>query len=68
MRRKADHPLLKVTLNVYRDDWEKLAQFHPRLGPSRVARELIHSHVTRIENQAAPRTVPLAEEEMDKLI
>lgn len=52
---RENNPLLKVTLNVYREDWEKLATLHKGLGPSRVTRELIHAHVRRVEEAMAQR-------------
>jgi len=51
MQRKAQFPILKVTLNVYEEDWEKLKILHPKLGPSRVTRELIRAHIRRIEEK-----------------
>ncbi len=66
MQRKAAHPLKKITTNVYEDDWEKLAQFHPKLGPSRVLRELLHSHIRRIEERA--NQAPLTQTELDESI
>lgn len=67
MKRRARLPLKKVTLNVFEEDWEKLGVFHPTLGPSNVVRELIHSHVLRIEQRQA-QVGTLSEAELDKLV
>jgi hypothetical protein len=64
MRKRAPRPLLKVTLNVFKEDWEKLAQYHRRLGPSVVTRELIRDHVAKIEEKMAQTVLP----DLDKLV
>lgn len=68
MKRNADRPLLKVTLNVYKEDWEKLMLYHRQLGPSRVTRELVHAHVRRIEERVAQVSRPLSQLEIDGLV
>lgn len=67
MKRRARLPLTKVTLNVFSEDWEKLKLLHPTLGPSNVTRELIHSHVLRVEQKQA-EVGKLSEAELDKLV
>lgn len=67
MPRKSTRELVKVTLNLYADDWEKLAELQPKLGPSRAVRELVHNFVRKVEEEAAQRSVtpPV---ELDQLV
>ena len=58
MKRKSDRPLQKVTLNVYRGDWDSLKDLHPEIGPSLALREILHAHVEGIKEQVA-RTAQL---------
>jgi len=66
MQRKSAYPLVKITLNVGAEDWEKLKLFHPKLGPSRVLRELLRAHVRRIEERA--NQSPLTQADLDNSI
>jgi hypothetical protein len=61
MKRKAERPLIKVSLRVFAEDWEKLADLHPRLGPHRAVRELLHAHVRRVEEATAQQSPTLPE-------
>lgn len=49
MKRKADYALKKQSINLRDGDWEKLQDMHPRLGASRVIRELVIAHVDRVQ-------------------
>lgn len=51
MRRKAEYPLEKQSVNLREGDWEKLKERHPRLGAGRVVRELVIAHVDRVDLQ-----------------
>lgn len=68
MKRKARFPLLKVTLNVYKQDWEKLSELHGDLGPSHVVRELIHAHVMKVEQRQTEIGRALTSVEIDGLV
>lgn len=48
MKRKADYPIKKHSLNLRDGDWERLQEMHPRLGAGRVIRELVIAHVDRV--------------------
>jgi len=67
-QRKLTLPIHKVTLNLFKGDWEELAEMHPKLGPSRVIRELVHSHIRKVKDAAAQRQAPLSQNEMDEII
>jgi len=51
MKRKADYPLKKQSLNLRDGDWEKLQERHPRLGAGRVIREMVIAHIDRVDLQ-----------------
>lgn len=54
MKRRADFPLTKHTLNLFEGDWEKLEKWHPEIGPSRIIRDLIRAHLRKLEKAQAP--------------
>ncbi len=58
MRIKAD--LQKHTLNLYRDDLEKLAALHPSLDKSVVVRELVRAHIEKAEQEAPAEALKVA--------
>jgi hypothetical protein len=49
MKRKADYPITKHSLNLRDGDWGRLQEMHPRLGAGRVIREMVIAHVDRVE-------------------
>ena len=53
MKRRAEKPLTKHTLNLFEGQVEKLQQLHPRLGSAHVIRLLIDKHIERAEAAAA---------------
>ena len=55
MRRKADYPLQKVTLNLFEGDWDFLQATYPRIGASRVIRDLVRAHVNKVKKAQGPR-------------
>lgn len=57
MRRKEDHPLQKVTLNLFEGDFERLQTLYDRLGAGKVVRTLVRSHLRKIDATAA-QTLP----------
>jgi len=60
MKRREDFPLMKVTLNLYDGDFQKLQALYPRLGASKVIRVLVHHHLKDINDKT---TVRINEEE-----
>lgn len=61
MKRKADYPLKKHSLNLRAGDMDKLQDMHPRLGAGRVIRELVIAHVDRVELKLGELEVEPAE-------
>jgi hypothetical protein len=53
MRRKADYPLEKVTLNLRDGDFERLQILHGRIGAGKVIRQLVISHLKRVDDRVA---------------
>ncbi len=51
MKRKEDFPIVKVTLNLFEGDWEKLQTWYPKLGGGKVVRELVRAHVRANEEK-----------------
>lgn len=61
MKRSDGRPISKHTINLYAGDYPKLQRMYPsRLGAAKVIRELVHSYLRRIEENAAQR-LPLME-------
>ena len=59
MRRREDHPIVKVTLNLFAGDWEKLQTWYPKLGAGKVVRELVRAHVRTNEEKFNQSTDPV---------
>lgn len=57
MRRKSDIPLEKKIFNLYVGDWDKLRNWHPRVGAARVIRELVRRHINEVEARQRKTTV-----------
>jgi len=55
MKRREDFPLMKVTLNLYDGDFQKLQALYPRIGASKVIRVLVHSHLKDISDKTTVR-------------
>lgn len=53
MKRKAERPLTKHTLNLFEGQMDKLQSLHSRLGAAAVIRKLIDNHIERAEAAAA---------------
>ena len=55
MKRKEAEPLMKVCLNLYDGDFQRLQSLHPKIGAGKVIRTLVHSYIKSIEDKAAKR-------------
>lgn len=64
MKRKAEKPLTKHTLNLFEGQCESLQRLHPRLGAAAVIRKLIDIHIEKAEALAA-EAVPVPEATFD---
>lgn len=49
--RKAKSPLVKVTGNLYRDDWTFLLETLPQSGAFVFVRDLVHSRVEELRSK-----------------
>jgi len=49
-----NEPLQKHTLSFYVGDFEKMAEFHPDLGPSVAIRRVVRAHLRKLEAGMAP--------------
>lgn len=56
MRSKSDKELQKVTMNLFKGDYEELQSLYPDLGAGPVIREIIHNFLAR----AKAETVTIA--------
>ena len=53
MRRREDKAINKHTLNLYAGDYEKLQLIYgTRIGAAKIIRDIVHTHIKRIENEA----------------
>lgn len=53
MRRKADYPLQKVTLNLREGDFGRMQLLHGRTGAGKVIRYLVMGHLKRVDARVA---------------
>ena len=64
----AKSPLQKVTVNLYEGDLERLGDLYPKLDKSVALRELVRSHIERVEAAVpAPRVEALEDVLIDGL-
>lgn len=54
-RRRESEPLKKITLNVYERDYERMQLLYPKAGATVAIRQLIHSHVMKVEAKTAAK-------------
>lgn len=59
MRRREAHPLEKVTLNLFKGDFERLREYHTHLGAGKVVRELVRGHIKAMEAKLEQVSPPL---------
>jgi len=56
-RRKERLPLEVVTVKLFQGEYSQLLTLYPKVGASKVIRELVHNHLKQI-NEAAAASVP----------
>ena len=56
---KEIEPLLKITLNVYASDYQRLRDHYPQHGPQKVIRALIRGHFNKLDKAMAEIAAPL---------
>ena len=49
MRKKETYDLQKVTLNLREGDWDRLRDLHTPQSASKIVRDLVIGHLTRVE-------------------
>lgn len=59
--RREEIPLQKVTLSLYRGDFDRLRDFKPKLGASKVVRLLVRKYIRDVEKRIEQRTAGQAE-------
>lgn len=52
-KRKSPEPLKKVTLNLYERDVERMEALYPKAGYTVAVRELVRTHVMRVDSARA---------------
>lgn len=52
-RRRESEPLTKITMNVYERDYERMKALYPKAGATVAIRQLIRSHVMKVEAKTA---------------
>ena len=53
--RREEIPLQKVTLSLYKGDFDRLREFKPRLGASKVVRLLVRNYINAVEKRVEQR-------------
>jgi hypothetical protein len=59
--KRDDHPLKKVTINLFDGDLEKIQHMFPRPGASKIIRDLVHKFIADYEARAEQRFTPVPE-------
>ena len=55
MRRREEIPMQKVTLSLYRGDFDRLRDYFPKLGASKVVRLLVRKYIGEVEKRIEQR-------------
>lgn len=64
--RKESEDLVRVTLNLYERDYERLKELHPTIGAAKAIRQMVRNYLTRLDRQsAAAAMVPTLEIELE---
>lgn len=61
-RRKEAEPLVKVTLNLYRRDYERMHEIFATVGAAKAIRALVRQHVLKVDTARARASEPLVRE------
>lgn len=65
-KRREDFPLEKVTLNLYKGEFQQLQHLFPRIGSGKVIRTLVHNLIRqvneRVSQETAPPNLPIPED------
>lgn len=59
MRKKEDHPIQKVTLNLYEGDFQRLATLFPKAGASKIIRTLVRKFIVQVEESHQQSVAPI---------
>ena len=49
--KKESEPLVKVTLNLYQEDWRRLQEIFPYKNASLVVRRMLRSYIIKVNNR-----------------
>ncbi len=52
-KKREVEPLVKVTLNLYREDYEKMHVLYAQTGAAVAIRALLRQHIQRVETRVA---------------
>lgn len=63
--RRDDRPLEKHTINLFKGDLQKVQEYFPRPGASKIIRDLVHNFIKRTEAAAQKDRPALALELKD---
>lgn len=64
-RRASPEPLVKVTMNLFSRDVEKMQALYPKAGYSVAIRQLVRAHVLKVEAKASARMDETVLEELE---
>lgn len=48
-RRREDFPLEKISVKLFEGEFAQLNELYPSVGASKIIRELVHSHLNKVE-------------------
>lgn len=63
--RKSVTPITKHTLNLFEGDYQRLQELYPKLGAGRVIRDIVRSHLRRLETEEPPVLVDHVDVEIE---
>ena len=61
-RRKEVRPLIRVTLNLYEEDYTRMLDLHPNIGAAKAIRQLVHNYLIRVDERSVQRLETLETE------
>lgn len=61
-KRRSSEPLVKVTLNLFAADYERLGELYQEMDKATVIRLILRNHVQRVTEKVAKATETLAPE------
>jgi hypothetical protein len=63
--RKESEPLQRVTLSLYKKDYQRMLDIYPVVGAAKVIRMLVHQHVSNLSQKIEDKLELIEELELE---